>query len=95
MEKMDVQNSRYYKYLLDDRNIYLAIYSLESYIFEYGLLDQEDKTVYQKLKDKFNEQYILGEIIPKIKNEIERLILEKDYYIPVQIFLIPKNVKRV
>lgn len=91
MEKMDVQNSRYYKYLLDDRNIYLAIYSLESYIFEYGLLDEEDKKVYQKLKDKFNEQYILGEIIPKIKNEIERLILEKDYYIPVRIFLNPKK----
>lgn len=91
MGKMNVQNSRYYKYLLDSRNIYLAIYSLKSYVFEYDLLSQDDKIEYQKLKDKFNEKYILGEIIPNIQKEIEKLVLEKDYYVPVRIYFNPKK----
>ena len=91
MNNVNVQSSRYYKYLLDDRNIYLAIYSLESYIFDYGLLSREDKIEYQKLRDKFHETYILEEIIPGIREKIKKLILEKDYYIPVQVYFNPKK----
>lgn len=91
MEKINVQNSRYYQYLLDDKNIYLAVYSLESYVFEHGLLSLEDKIKFLKLKDKFNEEYILETIIPEIRKEIKRLIAEEDYYIPVQIYFNPKK----
>lgn len=88
---MDIQNNRFYKYLLSDENIYLALYSVESYVFLYDLLSKEDKKRYQKLKDKFNEKYIIGEIIPAVRKEIERVILNKDEFIFVDIYFNPKK----
>lgn len=46
----------YRDYLLSDENIYHAIYSMESYVFDYNLLDIGDKIRYHRLKDKFSEK---------------------------------------
>lgn len=43
---------------MSDSNIYLSIYSLDSYIFNKELLSDEDKVLMDKLKDKFNETFI-------------------------------------
>ena len=47
------KRSEYEEYLLSDENIYHAIYSLESYVFDYELLEPEDKILFHRLKDKF------------------------------------------
>ena len=52
IEKCD---SKYKTMLLSDENIYHAIYSMESYVFDYNLLEPEDRVLYHRLKDKFSE----------------------------------------
>ena len=39
----EIKNIKCGEYLLSDENIYHAIYSLKSYVFEYDLLCQEDR----------------------------------------------------
>lgn len=91
MENQKAQNSRFYEFLLSNENIYLAVYSVESFVFEYDLLDKKDKEMYHKLKDKFHEKYIFKEIIPKIRIEIIRLIQNEDAYISVEVYFNPKK----
>lgn len=44
-------NMGYREYLLSDENIYLSIYSLNSYVFEYDLLDANDRELYHSLQE--------------------------------------------
>ena len=53
-----IKKTKLYKRLMSDSNIYLSIYSLESYIFNKELLSNHDRMIMNKLKDKFNEEYI-------------------------------------
>lgn len=94
MENQKVQTSRYYKYLISNENIYLAIYSMESYVFDYDLLSKKDKEMYQRLKDKFDERYICGEIIPKIRKTIEKLVLNEDVFIFTEVYFNPKKYEK-
>lgn len=57
-KKNKYENTNLYKSLMSDSNIYLSIYSLDSYIFNKELLSDEDKVLMDKLKDKFNETFI-------------------------------------
>lgn len=43
------------KRLFCKQNIYLALYSVESYISNRELMDKEDKEALSRLKDKFDE----------------------------------------
>lgn len=47
-----------YDILMSDENIYLAIYSLESYIFNKELLNGKNRKLLNELRDKFNESVI-------------------------------------
>ncbi|MGK0466194.1 hypothetical protein [Clostridium sp.] len=49
---MEENNLR--KILLSDANIYKAILSVDSYIFNPQLMDKDDLELYYELKDKFN-----------------------------------------
>ena len=60
MKKNKFENTKLYKRLMSDKNIYLSIYSLESYIFNKELLKDEDKVLMNKLRDKFNESFKIG-----------------------------------
>ena len=64
----NLKNTNLYKKMLSERNIFNAIYCLESYIFEKGLLDttipvttnsgetiaKNDLELYSALADKYN-----------------------------------------
>ena len=65
-----------YKEVISDTNIYNAIYCLESYIFEEGLLDKDDLEKYVCLRDKFDFVNI-EQVITKCKGILEHL-LKKD-----------------
>ena len=43
-----------YKKILSESNIYSAIYAIDSYIYEKGLLSKDDIILYNKLIDKYN-----------------------------------------
>lgn len=67
------KDTKLYKRLINEKNIFLSIYSLESYIFNKELLDDEDKLLMNNLKDKFNEIYI-NDIITKVQKCLEQLV---------------------
>ncbi len=77
------------KRLFCKQNIYLALYSVESYISNRELMDKEDKEALSRLKDKFDEQ----NIEKWIKNIEERLhqLIDEEYYLQTKIFFKPKK----
>lgn len=88
---MEKGNGRYRTFLLSDQNIYHAIYSLRSYIFDFELLEEEDKRKYYHLQDKFDEVYI-KRIICEVRSKITELIDEKDSFIETEVYFRPKKL---
>lgn len=80
--KEEIEKTKCGRFLLSDENIYLSIYSLNSYVFEYNLLNTEDRILYHRLQDKFDARLINGVITrvhwidPEGKPELE---LAEDY----------------
>lgn len=81
----------YRDYLLSDENIYHAIYSMESYVFDYNLLDIGDKIRYHRLKDKFSEKCI-DATINKVRERIGKL-LDEGEYISAKVYFRPKKIE--
>lgn len=90
MKKNKFENTKLYKRLMSDKNIYLSIYSLESYIFNKELLKDEDKVLMNKLRDKFNESFI-SEIIEEVRSCLKQLVLNSDYFIEAEVYFNPKK----
>ena len=67
------ESTSVFKILMSDSNIYLSIYSLDSYIFNKELLSKEDKIRLEKLKDKFDEEELL-KLITEVKGCLLDLI---------------------
>lgn len=62
-----------YNYIISEQNIYLAIYSLKSYIYDKHLLSKEDIMLYEKLLDPFNEN-VTNQVISDVRKIIENII---------------------
>lgn len=77
MKSKTGQESKYREHLLSDINIYLAIYSLNSYIFEYNLLKPEDRHLYHQLQDKFDER-LVSKVTEDVKKRIKQLLDDPD-----------------
>lgn len=82
---------RYRSFLLSDQNIYHAIYSLRSYIFDFDLLDETDQERYYQLQDKFDEIFI-KETIKDVRNKIINLVDKDDYFIEACVYFKPKKL---
>lgn len=81
-----------FKILMSDSNIYLSIYSVDSYIFNKELLSKKDKISLEKLKDKFDEKEI-SKLIKKVRKCLSDLISKSDTFIQAKIFFNPKKVE--
>ena len=75
--------------LFSKQNIYLALYSVESYISNRELLDKEDKEELSRLKDKFNEENI-EKWIWEIQERLHQLI-DGINYLHAKVFFKPKK----
>lgn len=84
------KRSEYEEYLLSDENIYHAIYSLESYVFDYELLEPEDKILFHRLKDKFSEE-LISDITGQVRDRITDLLEKEDVYVKAKVFFRPKK----
>lgn len=60
-------------YILSDTNIYNAIYCLESYIFEKGLLSNDDLLLYTRLQDKYDFVFI-EDVIGKCRKRLNEVV---------------------
>mgnify|MGYP004602986457 CR=1 FL=1 len=75
--------------LFSKQNIYLALYSVESYISNRELLDKVDKDKLNRLKDKFDEENI-EKWIGLIQDRLHQLI-DDISYLHAKIFFKPKK----
>lgn len=94
-----VQKSSLYDKIVSRQNIYNAIYSLESYVFEKGLLDtsqpvvdvdgkemaSDDLSLYFALSDKYNLA-LINRVIDVCEKRLQRLFAEKDEYFDVTVY---------
>jgi hypothetical protein len=84
--------SNLFNKLISKRNIYKAIYSLESYIFDKELLDDKSIKRYQKLADKYNEIEI-NKIISDCKKELTKIMHDDNAFFEIQIYFKPKKIE--
>lgn len=85
-------NSKIYQQITSPEEIYKAIYSLESYIFEKHLLKNADYQDFILLQDKYNEEFIdkfTQKCIKRIKT-----IINSDTLFDCYIFFRPKKYKK-
>lgn len=80
------------EFILSDENIYLAIYSVKSYVFDPELLDMKNKKLLRKLSDPFDEEVIFP-LIKRVRKNIEE-ILDTDELFRVQVYLKPKDYEK-
>lgn len=91
MKSKTGHESKYREHLLSDINIYLAIYSLNSYIFEYNLLKPEDRHLYHQLQDKFDER-LVSKVTEDVKKRIKQLLDDPDEFIQAKVYFKPKKL---
>lgn len=88
----DLQKTKLYEKLISKENIFLSIYSLESYVFNKELLDDNDELLMNELKDKFNEVYI-NNVIEKVQECLKELVVNPEYFVEAKVYFNPKNTK--
>jgi hypothetical protein len=71
--------------IMDDQNIYNAIYSMESYVFEKGILSDDDLALYGELSDKFNFT-VIDKIIESCKNRLKLILENRNELFEIQVF---------
>ena len=72
--------------IISEENIYNAIYALESYISERGLLSKDDLTLFLKLRDKYDFNGCIGETIQKCKDSLHKVFDDDKYLFEVAVF---------
>jgi hypothetical protein len=77
-------------FVLSEENIYWAIYSAKSYVFDFQLLSFEDKELLNSLSDPFNEVQI-KETIEKVKKILKEILEEENNFFEVQVYFKPKD----
>lgn len=75
--------------LFSEQNIYLALYSADSYISNRELLDENDKKELSRLKDKFDEENIKI-WIKNIRGRLQQVVDGMDY-LHAKVFFKPKK----
>lgn len=71
--------------ILSRTNIYNAIYCMESYIFEKGLLSEEDLEIYTRLQDKYDFKYI-NEVIDICQKKIGAMLSDNKSLFDVEVY---------
>lgn len=98
-----ISESYLYNKIIDERNIFAAIYSMESYVFERGLLNttdpvllnnkivaKNDLELYYALADKHNVD-LIGDVINICKKKLEKIFSDTDELFPITVYFRLKN----
>ena len=86
-----MNNSKLYRHLISKENIYKAIYSLESYVFEKELLGDDDIALYTQLGDKYDTKTI-DSTICKCRKRLIKAIKDDEFFFDVDVFFKPKKL---
>ncbi len=74
-----------YDTIVSKKNIYNAIYCLDSYVFEKGLLNKEDLELYVALRDKFDFK-LIDETISDCEEKLRQILTEKSTLFDVTVY---------
>ena len=74
-----ITESKLYNEVISDENIFSAIYSLDSYIFEVNLLNKEDLNLFYELKDKYNKD-LIEKVIAGCKEKLEKVLKTNELF---------------
>lgn len=91
MKKQIMKNLALFEQLISDENIYKAIYSLESYVFEKELLSDKDIVLYSKLEDKYDIETI-NCTIKECREKLEEAINDDDFFFEIDVYFKPKKL---
>ncbi len=81
----NAKSSNLYRYILSSENVYNAIYSLESYVFEKGLLSVDDLRTYYCLGDKYDTAYI-QRVILECQRKLEEILSSPEKLFDVEVY---------
>ena len=84
------KNSTLYKFVISDKNIFRAIYSLQHHNFERALLSRSDLDLLSSLEDSFNSELILT-TIRDVKKRIEEVLVHDDLF-TYKVYFKPKSL---
>lgn len=82
-------NSRLYQMVTSENNIFTAIYSLESYIFEKRLLSKKDLNLFYRLRDKYDDKTI-RQVIKECQKKLKAVLLSDEKF-DVRVFFKAKK----
>jgi len=88
-----MKNSNLYKRLISRENIFNAIYSLESYVFEKELLETDDIQLYNELTDKHNIG-LIEKTVDLCKKRIESIFSTTELF-QITVFFKPKKFDEI
>lgn len=80
-----IRKSKLYKSILDPQNIYNAIFALESYVFEKGLLENDDLELYYSLGDKYDIKTIKSKI-EECQERLKKILSSPEELFEVRVF---------
>ena len=78
-------------FICSEKNIFMAIYAVKSYVFDVQLLSDNDKELLNKLADSFNEKTI-KRTIKNVKIKIEEVLSNDLDLFEVQVYFKPKDI---
>lgn len=78
--------------LLDEKNIFQAIYTVDSYIQNKDLLEKEDIELLEKLKDIFNYD-VMKKTVQQIQEKLILILDNDSEYFATTVYFKPKNYK--
>lgn len=85
-----MKDTKLFKHLISDENIYMALYSIESYVFNPELLEKGDKRLFDMLNDKFNEK-LINDTIRKVRERIIELVVDDKKFVIAKVYFKPKK----
>lgn len=79
--------------IVSEENVYNAIYCMESYVFEKGLLDKDDLELYSALHDKFNFN-IIADVIETCQQKLNAILSSNKELFDVQVYFKIKKFEK-
>lgn len=78
------------QFVLSEDNIAFAIHTVESYIQNKALLEDDDKILLSKLKDIYNAKQI-SEVINSVRKKLVHILDDKTYFFSASVYFKPKK----
>lgn len=77
--------------IIAPENIYKAIYSLESYLPEFNLMENDDIALYHSLKDKFDFDGKISDTIEQCRQRLQEILEDDSNLFTVRVYFKIKN----